>query len=101
MGTVLSYFESELHKNPTSLHVKLKHFNFHFIPDLLLSLAPGNNELKDQAAQQALEEAAAALVSQYLVAVVVTVVIAVVVIAAVIAVVVVAVVITVAVVLLF
>ena len=100
MGTVLSYLKSELHKNPTSLHVKLKQFNFHFIPDLLLSLAPGNNELKDQAAQQALEEAAAALVSQHLVAVVVTVVIAVV-IAAVIAVVVVAVVITVAVVLLF
>ena len=74
MGTVLSYLKSELHKNPTSLHVKLKHFIFHFIPDLLLSLAPGNNELKDQAAQQALEEAAAALVSQHHVAVVVTVV---------------------------
>ena len=31
--------------------------------DLLLSLAPGNSDLKDQAAQQALEEAKAGVVS--------------------------------------
>jgi hypothetical protein len=33
------------------------------LSDLLLSLAPGNSDLKDQAAQQALEEAKAGVVS--------------------------------------
>jgi hypothetical protein len=63
-------------KNKTFLKLKFKYTkplitfvilcNNVFSSDLLLSLAPNNAELKDQAAQQALEEAKAAGVVSHL-----------------------------------